>query len=220
MTPADLQLLVEARRSIQPKDYTGNAVSDDDVRAMLAAAPWAPNHGKTEPWRFVVYGGELKQRLLDATLAFYQSRPAAFWQSEFILPSSGKPEFADAAAFSEYYVKAAAAKWGKASHLIAIGVRRQRPVEGKKQFPEWEETCAVACAVQNMHLCATTRKVGAYWSSWYKHYAESAEMVREMGLDPAMGDRCLGVFVVGEMKPELKVRATRLPVDEIATWAR
>jgi nitroreductase len=149
--------------SVQPKDYTGVPVHENDVTAILRAAPWAPNHGKTEPWRFVVYGGERKQALLDATLAWYCAQPAAFWQSEFILAKTGQPEFADATAFAEYYTKAAADKWGKASHLVAIGVRRQRPVEGKKQFPPWEETCAVACAVQNMHLLATTLRVGAYW---------------------------------------------------------
>ena len=118
---------------------------------------------------------------------------------------------------------------------------RQRPVEGKKQFPEWEETCAVACAVHNMALLATTLKVAGYWSSWcvppslalchapslsltraltgrYAHYRASDEMVTEIGLDPNMGDRCLGVFVLGQPKPDLVSRAARLPLEEIATW--
>jgi len=43
--------LIKARRSIFPKDYTGELVEDDAVRTMLQAAVWAPNHGKTEPWR-------------------------------------------------------------------------------------------------------------------------------------------------------------------------
>ena len=219
-TPPLVQALVEARRSVQPKDFTGGAIDDDDVRDILAAAPWAPNHGKTEPWRFTVFGGEKKQQLLDLTLAWYKARPASFWDQEFILAKTGKPEFADSAAFAEYYSKAAVEKWGKASHLVCIGVKRQRPVDGKKQFEPWEETCAVACAVQNMHLLATSLNVGAYWSSWYAHYRDSDEMTRECfaGLDPAMGDRCLGVFVIGERKPALSLRANRLPTEEIVSW--
>ena len=32
---------------------------------MLEAANWAPNHGKTEPWRFVVMGKESTQEMVD-----------------------------------------------------------------------------------------------------------------------------------------------------------
>ena len=32
-------------------------------------------------------------------------------------------------------------------------------------MPEWEETAAVACAVQNMHLTLTAEGLAGYWSS-------------------------------------------------------
>ena len=32
-------------------------------------------------------------------------------------------------------------------------------------MPEWEETAAVACAVQNMHLAFTAEGLAGYWSS-------------------------------------------------------
>jgi len=217
IAPELLQALMEARRSVMPKNMTGNLLRPEHVKAILASAPWAPNHGKTEPWRFTVFGGDAKAKLLDWTLKWYRSRPASFWKENFVL-SSGVPEFADAEAFSNYYTKAAGDKWGRASHLVAISVRRQRPEAGKKQHPEWEETCAVACAVQNMHLLATSLQVGAYWSSWYAHYRASDECVRDLGLDPAAGDRCLGVFVLGEQEPNLSNRASRLPLEQIATW--
>ena len=34
-----------------------------------------------------------------------------------------------------------------------------------KLMPEWEETAAVACAVQNMHLTLTAEGLAGYWSS-------------------------------------------------------
>jgi hypothetical protein len=55
-------------------------------------------------------------------------------------------------------------------------------------------------------------------SSWYAHYRASDEMVREMGLQPELGDRCLGVFVLGAISPELSIRAARLPMSEVVTW--
>ena len=219
VTPALLQAFLEARRSVMPKNMTGAAVPTTSVEAILAAAPWAPNHGKTEPWRFVVFSGDAgKQRLLDLTLQWYEAQPASFWQENFVLASTGLPEFADGAAFAKYFRGAAADKWGKASHLVAILVRRQRKEPGKKQFPEWEETCAVACAVQNMHLLATSLGVGGYWSSWYAHYRDAPEMVTACGLEPGVGDRCLGVFVLGMPTPGLSNRAARLPLEQVVEW--
>jgi len=220
ISAAALQRLLEARRSIQPKGYTGALVPEETVRQILKAAPWAPSHGKTEPWRFVVFGGAAKQKLLDMTLSWYNSRPPSFWHENFILAKTGQPEFADGKAFAEYFAGAAASKWGAASHLVALCVRRQRPGEGKKQHPEWEEDAAVSCAVQNMHLMATTLKVGAYWSSWYAQYRGSAEISADLGLEPASGDRCLGVFVIGEPQPSVFAanRAVRQSVDEVTRW--
>lgn len=55
-TPAQVAALIQSRRSIFPKSMTGATVSRDSIMAMLQAANWAPTHGRTEPWRFVVLG--------------------------------------------------------------------------------------------------------------------------------------------------------------------
>jgi len=55
--PADVLALIKARRSIFPKDYVAveqAAPTRAQLEAMLEASNWAPTHGKTEPWRFVV----------------------------------------------------------------------------------------------------------------------------------------------------------------------
>ena len=39
----------------------------------------------------------------------------------------------------------------------------KRQAKPNKRLPEWEEICAVACAVQNMHLMATSMNhIGAF----------------------------------------------------------
>jgi nitroreductase len=50
MNPKILPIL--SRRSI--RRYTGEPVSDDDVRALLEAAMAAPSAMATDPWRFLV----------------------------------------------------------------------------------------------------------------------------------------------------------------------
>lgn len=38
---------------------------------MLEAANWAPTHGKTEPWRFVVLGRRAQEEMVDLTLKVF-----------------------------------------------------------------------------------------------------------------------------------------------------
>lgn len=50
---------------------TGDAVSSEQIEALLEAANWAPTHGRTEPWRFVVLGKEGIQQMQDVTEAVF-----------------------------------------------------------------------------------------------------------------------------------------------------
>ena len=54
---ASVEKLMKARRSIFPEHYSGEAVSREALLRAMGAANWAPTHGKTEPWRFVVLQG-------------------------------------------------------------------------------------------------------------------------------------------------------------------
>ena len=53
-------------------------------------------------------------------------------------------------------------------HAALIVMRRQAVPD--KRMPEWEEMCATAASVQNMHLMAAGMGLGAFWSShtWCK----------------------------------------------------
>jgi hypothetical protein len=79
-------------------------------------------------------------------------------------------------------------RWQPVSHMIAICMARQPKPD--KLMPLWEELAAVACAVQNMHLMATSLGVAAYWSSWHDTARDSPEMLSFLGLDYTQGDRC------------------------------
>ena len=51
--------LIQRRRSIFPAQYIDKPIAKADFEKILAAANWAPNHRKTEPWRFkVIQGGK------------------------------------------------------------------------------------------------------------------------------------------------------------------
>jgi nitroreductase len=86
--------------------------------------------------------------------------------------------------------------------------------------PEWEEMCALGCAVQNMALQASALGIHGYWTSWQVPARESAEMQQLLGLDPSRGDKCLGFFVVGTADAERVAgyRPKRQPLADKVVW--
>lgn len=56
---------IRGRRTL--KAFATDAVPREAIEELLALAVHAPNHHRTEPWRFVVLGAETIERLATAT---------------------------------------------------------------------------------------------------------------------------------------------------------
>lgn len=97
---------------------------------------------------------------------------------------------------------------------IAICMKRHAEV------PEWEELCAVACAVQNLSLAAQASGLAGYWSSWQPAARDAPAMHALLGIDGAAGDRCLGVWSVGVADAERVrgYRPRRAPLADKVVW--
>ncbi|KPM31167.1 Nitroreductase [Croceitalea dokdonensis DOKDO 023] len=132
--------LIKKRRSVFPAQYNGKPISKETVSQILEAANWAPNHRKTEPWRFKVLFGNSKDALGTFLANTYQEVEAR--------PKKVK-------------IKKLLDNPSKAAAVIAICMQR----DPKETVPEWEEIAATAMAVQNMWLCCTELGIGSYWSS-------------------------------------------------------
>lgn len=132
--------LIKERRSIFPAQYIEKPIAKRDIELILEAANWAPNHKKTEPWRFKVIQGTKKTELGE-------------FLSNTYIDITPKPKQIKAKKLIENPKKAGA--------IIAICMQRD-PLES---IPEWEEIAATAMAVQNMWLCCTELGIGCYWSS-------------------------------------------------------
>jgi nitroreductase len=61
--PQSVLTLIQERRSFGLKDLKPDPVPREIVEQLLHAAQWAPNHGHTEPWRFMIYMGEGRRAL-------------------------------------------------------------------------------------------------------------------------------------------------------------
>merc|ERR1719322_1880062 len=198
--------LIKSRRSIMPKDYSGEEVSQDEIERILEAANWAPTHHRSEPWRYVVIqGGNGVNDYLDMIENWY---------------SDNKEQVSDQE-YNHYSKKISNVRnsWpGKVSHLIVIGMKRQALAD--KKLPEWEEICAVASSVQNLHLALTSVPgMGGFWSShtWCRSFRDGEAMRQFCGLDD-QEDRVFGAFVVGRGEQSKTFKGHRRDVEEKVTW--
>lgn len=195
MANFDTQLvsaLLQNRRSLYPAQYSSDPVDDGIVKEMLENANWAPTHRLTEPWRFVVFKGEGLKRL-------------AKFQSELYKEVAQKK-----GNFKEANFEKLAAKPMLASHVIAIGMKRDE----KESVPVEEEIASVAMAVQNMYLTATAHGIGAYWGSGGVTYFEEAKEFFGLGAN----DKLMGFMYLGNLKIDKWPQGRRKPIEDKVIW--
>lgn len=192
MTAAEtINTLIQSRRSIFPRDYTGEKVDDAIIHQMLENANWAPTHKFTEPWRFIVYSGEGRKKLGAVQSALYEKKSKA------------------EGTFDETKYNNLLTKPLESSHIILVYMKRDE----KKSLPEIEELGSAFIAVQNMHLTASANGIGAYLSTGgVTFYKEANEA---FGLAPE--DKIIGFFHVGMPKHTNQV-SRRNPVAEKVQW--
>lgn len=183
-----LNQLIKNRRSIFPQTYTDQPIPQDIIEQILENANWAPNHKKTEPWRFKVFQGAALERLSNYLGDWYVANT---------------PE----EKFSEKKLEKTKKKPIQSACVIAICMQR----DPKESLPEWEEIAAVACAVQNMWLSCTAYNIGCYWSS-PRSIIEAREF---LGLEEK--EQCFGLFYMGyhNMPP---IESQRGDIKEKVSW--
>jgi nitroreductase len=187
----NINTIIQSRRSIFPRDYTGEKVDDAIIQQMLENANWAPTHKFTEPWRFIVYTGEGRKKLGAIQAALYEKKTKAD------------------GTFDEVKYTNMLTKPLESSHILLVYMKRDE----KKSLPEIEEIGSTFIAIQNMHLTASALGVGAYLSTggvtFYKDANEAFGLAAE--------DKILGFFHVGVPKHTNQV-SRRNPIAEKVQW--
>ena len=127
--------LIVHRRTIKPIDaggepnYLDKSIPQKTLEQLLENANWAPTHGLTEPWRFTIFQDDARASLAAKLSQAY---------TQHLLPAD----------FSQAKHDKLIGYAKHTSAAIALGMQRH---VGK--IPVEEEIIAVACAVQNLHLC-------------------------------------------------------------------
>lgn len=167
--PAALTVLdvIRARRTVDIGLLRPDPVPREVTEAILEAGIWAPNHGRTEPWRFTVFTGEGRARLAEVFVQAYAAGSAPDRESEAAL-------------------EAQRARAWRAPLWISLELHMPE----KPKMPEWEEQAALACAAQNMWLAATAFGLVGKWVS-------GPVMVSPVAAQALGAPKLLGLLVLG-----------------------
>jgi nitroreductase len=163
----DMMEALRTRRSIGK--LTGD-VTDDELRLLVEAALWAPNHKLTNPWTFTVVRGAGRQRLGEA------------WAE--LVKDAELPPGVDRAAFVEKELR---------KPLRAPAILVASTSTDSDAVRALEDFAAVSAAVQNVLLAAHALGLGAIWRTGDMAYR--AEINEHLGL--AAGDRVVGFVYLG-----------------------
>jgi nitroreductase len=133
--PATTATLLATRRSGKAREMVAPGPDAAQLQAILHAAARVPDHGKLNPWRFVVI--ENRAAFADALMAIYLAGK----------PDAGRLEREAVTQFAT-----------QAPCLIAV-IASPKP----SHIPLWEQELSVGAACQNLMLAAHAQGFVANW---------------------------------------------------------
>jgi nitroreductase len=184
----DTLTAIKTRRAI--KEYLDKPVDKALIEELLDAAHWAPNHHLTHPWRFHVFTGEGRERLVEAR------ENATRWGAQ----KKGEEASAEALGFAR-------AKCYSSPVIIIVSM-----INHEDKIMDQENYAACWAAIENLLLAATARGLGSYPST--------GDWINENFVGPVIGltenERPVACVFVGYS--EQPTMAKRLPVDRHTKW--
>ncbi len=158
----------------------GAIIEESIIDGLLELAHWAPTHGRTEPWRFIVYTGE--------ALTTFAREHADLYR-----------EHTDPEKFTPAKYQGIIDNATHCSHVILVYMKRQEPA----RIPLVEEIAATAAAVQNILLGAEALDLSVLWSTGGMTFHPAFKAYLGLGEE----DQVMGLLYVGrssEPKPVAK----------------
>lgn len=169
----------------------GQIIPDETVYSMLALADWAPTHGRTEPWRFFVYGGAALKKFGKDHGDLYWHHTAADKRQEATREKL------------EHNVD-------NASHLVIAVMKRGENIK----IPQLEEISAASVAVQHILLAATALGISSFWSSGGMTHTHALKEYLHLAAD----DIILGLVYLGYSDEPAKEGVRNIPLHEKVKW--
>lgn len=156
------------RNSAPIPELRGPAPSDADIDTMLRAASRVPDHGRLEPWRFILYRGDARVEIGEKLAALAESREG---------PLNDVRRAQELARFSRA--------------PLVIGVISSPKAHPK--IPQWEMFLSGGMAAMNLIIAANALGYGANLiTNWYSDCEEGRAL---LGLAPQ--ERVVGFVHIG-----------------------
>lgn len=192
MTPFNtLQSIIQNRRSTKPADMNGKKIDNTLIHRLLQAADWAPTHGRTEPWRFIVYENEAKQEFCAGHANLYKINT--------------DPEKFNQGKYDNLFHQA-----DTLSHIILVYLKRTLT----NSIPVLEEVAAVAAATQNILLAAEALHIAALWSTGGMTHHPSLKNFLQLGEE----DIVMGLICLGYTDLPAKEGRRGIPLENKVSW--
>lgn len=157
-----------ARGSAPIPELREPAPNDAEIETMIRIASRVPDHGRLEPWRFIVYRGEARHRIGEQLADLAEKREGPL---------------------TEGRRKQELARFSRAPLVIGVV---SSPKENMK-IPQWEMFLSGGAAAMNLVIAANALGYKTNWiTNWY---SDTEEGRRILGLAPH--ERVVGFIHIG-----------------------
>ncbi len=186
-----LQNIIQNRRSVKPVEMNGKKIDNALINQLLALADWAPTHGRTEPWRFIVYENEAKQAFCSAHAELYKANT-------------------DPEKFTNAKYEKLQQQGDTLSHIIIAYMKRTQ----QNSIPAIEEIAAVSAAIENSLLGAAALDIAALWSSGGMTHHPSMKKFLQLEEE----DVVMGLLMLGYTDEPAKEGKRNVPLENKVLW--
>jgi nitroreductase len=191
--PSPVIDLLLKRSSAPIHELKEPAPSDTETETLIRIASRVPDHGRMEPWRFILYRGEARERVgrMLADLAEKREGPLGDGRRDKELT-----------------------RFSRAPLVIGVvSAPRENP-----KIPDWEMQLSGAAAAMNLVIAANAMGYGTNWiTNWYAYDAEGRRL---LGLAPH--ERVIGFIHIGTFAGKAFERprpdVSKLYVDYSGPW--
>ena len=159
---------LKARKSVPLTQITGPGPSDDELAQLLEIAARVPDHGRMEPWRFIIYRGASARKAGEALADLAQKQRGNMTEEELTRERN---------------------RLNRAP--LAVGVISK--VDAESHIPDWEQFLSAGAVAMNLVSAATAAGFAANWiTGWFCDDAEGRSII---GLQP--NERVAGIVHIG-----------------------
>lgn len=165
---SDIIEFLKTRRSVKPRNMTGEGPGESDLETILTIGARVPDHGKLTPWRFIVFRGNARLRAGDVIARVFASQ---------------RPD-----APAEDVAKARESLTEAPLVIAVVSSPKAHP-----KVPAWEQQLSAGACALNVLTAATALGYGANWlTGWF---AYDRDVMTGLGL--AAEERIVGFIHIG-----------------------